>query len=235
MENKELVVGTMKWNELAEWFEVKYGTLRNNKQKYLDKLSLYAEWHINGKNKLVIDKVIEPKYSKAKEQVDAKFDQYWHTDIDTCSRAGSAIWRDDIKISRQIGVDTCIKYTADSRTVRYGRPAGGIPGTKGICKRIWAKYLEDEDKYRALNQEELEILDSCLKVAGIRENTAEKALYYDGNPDSLDKYNMEELKSLIVQMNQEITPSKYKVFLKLAKQKLGFCPIRATKTQISII
>lgn len=74
MENKELVVGTMKWNDLAEWFGLSSKTIRNNKQKYLDKLSLYAEWHINGKNKLVIDKVIESKYSKAKEQVDAKFD-----------------------------------------------------------------------------------------------------------------------------------------------------------------
>lgn len=61
----KLIEGKITLANLASWFGVSAGTLRNNKNKYLSILARYCRYHEEGsaKKTLYIDEVYEAEYS----------------------------------------------------------------------------------------------------------------------------------------------------------------------------
>ena len=84
--------------ELAEWFGVGYSTYRNKKEKYLEELKIYADYHLEGEKtkKIVIDEVYVEEYEPEMttyEKVQSKVDLVWSDDgLDSCARVGDEIY-----------------------------------------------------------------------------------------------------------------------------------------------
>ena len=64
-ENNELLTGELTNEEFAKWRGVTKSTIMCNKTKYLEELEFFANFHIEGKRKVIIDEVLMPEYIKA--------------------------------------------------------------------------------------------------------------------------------------------------------------------------
>lgn len=67
-ENNELMVGVLTNQEFATWRGVKVNSLSRNKKRYLEELSKFAEYHLEGR-RIIIDRVLEPKFIKKFEEI----------------------------------------------------------------------------------------------------------------------------------------------------------------------
>ena len=171
----ELVEGQlMSNNDLAEWFQIKPGSFRNTKAKKLEELKKYAEYEIQGA-KVLITKVIEPKFIKKKDYsiVKEEFTQVYNkSKIDTASNVSKKIYNKR-KSDLTIKESTTYEYTREARNELYGKPFVG-KGTLGTCRYIWVKKL-DEGKYERFNDEE-EAMYKKLLLKYFK-NTDSKAMF----------------------------------------------------------
>lgn len=93
----KLTEGKITLVNLAKWFGVSAGTLRNNKSKYLNILARYCQYHEEGvtKKTLYIDEVYEAEYSalqgpKPYQRVKELTKEGWNEDgLDSCALVAS--------------------------------------------------------------------------------------------------------------------------------------------------
>lgn len=67
-ETNELLAGELTNAEFAVWRGVKKNSLTRNKKRYLEDLSKFAEYHLEGR-RIIIDRVLEPKFIKKFEEI----------------------------------------------------------------------------------------------------------------------------------------------------------------------
>lgn len=162
---KELKVGKISNQELAEWFGIKPASFSKNKATKLEELKLFADYEIDEKtNKIIITKVISPIYqklgSKTYQKVKEKVDEIWDiTGLDTCSRVGSRIH--EILVNEDANFNkaesTVEIYTRKGRNELYGTPFSEDGGPLGRCIYVWCKRDKKTGDYSPLNKEEIEI------------------------------------------------------------------------------
>ena len=88
----ELKLGIMTLAELADWFGISAGAMRNSKAKKLDILKAFADYHFEGRS-VYIDKIHIAEYNKAYDVIKEELPKEWNkSGLDTCSRVGSAIY-----------------------------------------------------------------------------------------------------------------------------------------------
>ena len=99
---KELKEGKITLKELAEWFGVSYDWFCHSKEKKMQQLKVFADYHLEPCGKtgkkfnIIIDKVLCPEYSSAYEEVRKLKPKYWDTHgtgVDTAARVGNEMWR----------------------------------------------------------------------------------------------------------------------------------------------
>ena len=98
IKNNELQIGKLTSKEFAQWKGVTEGTIKNNRQKYLEELSIFADFHLEGnkRKQIYIDKVHIPVYAKETDrlvnEIAAVFrEKIWDkSGIDTVSNAAAA-------------------------------------------------------------------------------------------------------------------------------------------------
>lgn len=144
--------------DLAEWFGITPNSFNKQKDKKLEELKNFAQFHLDGK-RVVIDKVFIEEYSKqgsqAYQQVRDKIDEVWdESGLDSCSRVGSEIYE-------VLSEDECFKltegsvyqYTIRGRNELYGKPFMD-GGSMGNCKYLWCKKDNETGTYHFLTEEE---------------------------------------------------------------------------------
>lgn len=163
----ELTEGRWTNKDLAEWFGIQPDSFKVNKPRKLEELEEYADFHLE-KNKVIIDKVYIPVYSKKKSNpyriIKDNFDGAWSENhLDTCSRVSRQIYNEHIS---DIGItnSTAYTYTLRVKNEFYGK-AMKYSGTRGQCYYLIGKQEGDgvNARYSFLTQEEEEIKKEVLK------------------------------------------------------------------------
>lgn len=233
----ELTVGHMTLKELSVWFGLKPTTLPNyNKKlrkKKFDILKSFCDFHFEG-NKLYIDEVYVPIYSKAYEIIEDRFDNEWGNlkdlkthqiswqktaKVDSCTRVGKAIWHKVGTVSKQIGESTAVAYANQIKRERYGRTYKDEMGTCGYCTIC---YL-DEDGLNPLPEDKLGIMKGCRKEA--YEKIGEQIFQID------EAYRMGEIteNERLRALSGINTDAAYIKYEDLMYERLGFLPMKLTQ------
>lgn len=172
----ELTTGKKSNKEIAEWMGINSNTFSKYKEKYLEKLEGFAEFHVDDRGKIIIDKVLDPVYDKAKgssaaiimEEVPKKWDK---SNLDTLGNVGRKIQKEyqekdpDGKIAN-LAIGTITNYAGKGRTYYYGSPYFHTEGVKGSSEFRWSKKKVDEYGIATLSEltpEELKIKDELVE------------------------------------------------------------------------
>lgn len=193
-QEKELRLGFMSNEELAEWCSKSLETFKRNRRRWCEKkLSNYADHEIlkDGVNILLIK---EPVYNlSAKKEVEKKFPKYWGTPgshIDTSRNCWNKMSKD---MSSAISDTTGYSYVTSVKREWYGVSFGKTKrsGTKGDSQLIYCKtingegyhFTEEEDKIRKelmhiyLTNRENQILDLKKLRRGLAQGEITKEEY----------------------------------------------------------
>ena len=135
--------------EIAEWFGLKRFCDKEQKQKKLEQLKLFADYQLVGEKtkKVFIKNVIEPVYSKKGSEgfqiISKSWEGYWHDGgkgIDTSKRVGEAIYKDGLT---NLSCSTTISYVGQDKRNKYGINYM-YNGSKGYSVYAWGKYVQDQ-------------------------------------------------------------------------------------------
>lgn len=170
MENKiALHEGTMKNQELADWFGIKLGSFKSKKANKLEELKRYASFEeiYGGVNIIEIynDLYYSKQGSKSKQKIFEVVPEEWDkSGLDTCANVTNKIY---IKYGNELAVvkGTAYNYVLQARNELYGRPFVDI-GSLGRCMYIWCKKETAEDGTTVLTpftDEEQEIKKELMK------------------------------------------------------------------------
>ena len=225
----ELKLGVMTNKELADWFGIKEGSFRRNKDKKLEELRNFAEFE-RKKGKIEIKKIIEPVYSKrgseAYQIVKNEIDNVWSdSGLDSCSRVSEEIG-EKCKNELMITQNTIYNYTRKGRNELYGVPCQS-EGSLGRCTYLLCKKIGDgiDAVYEKFTEDEEKIKDMLMKK--YFGNLAEKTLIVSmmverGEIRKEDMYD--ELKEVVG--IEGVSP--YVMFLNELKERLGCNVVRGT-------
>lgn len=164
----QLKTGKMTTQELANWFGVSKKTFTNSAQKYLEKLSDYAEFNrvYGGVN---ITLVHFDTYVKGYNQMD---DTYFNQEISRCVKEQNGLASISgiaNKAKRDVPeykdyAEVSIRYKMSKAATRNYGPCGDLMGgINGTREREWAIKLDDYNNYRALTEEEYALFVEITK------------------------------------------------------------------------
>lgn len=234
----QLKQGPISYRDLSLWFGLKPDTFAKSrpetKQKKLNKLKNFCDFHIDGK-KIVIDRVYIPEYSKAYDIIEENFTKEWglvidpntyaanwqkEAKVDSVTRVGKAMHRKYPEV-KQVAESSAISYTGKVKREKVGRNCINEHGKEGSCRIV---YL-NEDHSGLLSKEQMQILQQCSQEAyadvgaqirkidegyAMREITAEEAKKFKGEID---------------------TSSSYEAYQQLLLERLGFIPKKLTQIE----
>lgn len=166
IKNNELQIGKLTSKEFAQWKGVTEGTIKNNRQKYLEELSIFADFHLEGnkRKQIYIDKVHIPVYSKETDrlvnEIAAVFrEKIWDkSGIDTVSHAAAAT----MELFSITNYNRAYRLTALARTKLYGKVNSPAGGDLGKAFSIWTN--KKDDKYYPLTAAEQKIFKTIFHV-----------------------------------------------------------------------
>lgn len=235
----ELKEGYMSLKDLSVWFGFKPNTLpkasANVKAKRFDTLSTYADFHFEG-NRLYIDKVIIPRYSKALEIIEEEMPKCWGKvrgknkklvspkltamKVDTCARVGCEIFYNNPEVSSQISLETTRAYTNKIKIKNYGRCyLQDDYGERGHSEYVWLNITGTD----LLPEEQLEVLKQCAADAYQDTSLTIAAIEDDYKHHNISKEERDQAMGAIS------TGNAYERFQKLAISRLGFMPVKRTR------
>lgn len=160
---KELKLGKVSTKELAEWFGIAYGTLRNTKKKRLLELNNYCDFIENGKG-IKVKEIYFPKYDKGY----AKDDEVYLREVKASNEHISSI----AGIARKLKnfdedySDLSVRQI-ERRMCKAGVRAFGVTssieyGEYGSREYVWAIKINNYNKYRHLTEKEDEIFSKLI-------------------------------------------------------------------------
>lgn len=234
----ELKEGHMTLRELSVWFGLKPETISNSrpsaKQKKLDKLKLFCDYHFDGK-KLMIDRVYIPEYTKAYDFIESRFQDEWglvidhetrkanwqkNARVDTCTRVGKAMHGKYPEV-KQIQESTAISYVGAVKRDKFGRNCVEEHKQWGSCRIV---YL-NEDYSGLLSEDQMAILKQCRQEAYA--NVSEKIAVIDESCAMRD-ITTAEAKVLKGEID---TNGNYNKYQELLFERLGFIPKKMTQIE----
>jgi len=156
---KELHIGIMTNQELADWFGIKERSLSKDKKRKLQELKEYAEFESLW-GKVNITKIFKPvytKYNKTYKFVKEKtFEQWSNTGLDTCKLVKDKIKR---KYENKLNIKetTLYTYTCESKRELWGKAYSSTGGEKGsciyeLCKQVDNECIEFTEEEQAIKQ-----------------------------------------------------------------------------------
>ena len=158
----KLIPGKISNKALAEWFGITANSFSKNKDKKLEELNNFAQYHIDEKNHIIIDAVYNDTYIKngsdAYQKVRDKVDEVWdYSGLDSCSRVGNEIYEILTEEDKNFALQssTVYNYTIKGRNELYGKPFMS-GGRLGNCVYLWCKR-RDDGGYSMLTEEEQKI------------------------------------------------------------------------------
>ena len=224
--------GKISNKELAEWFGISANSFSKNKEKKLEELKYFAEFHIDNKNHVIIDKVYNDVYNRQGkanyQKIKEKIDNVWNKDgLDSCKRVGEEIYKDLIMEDEDFKLkpSTVYNYTREGRNELYGKPfVGG--GKIGSCIYLWCKK-EDDGSYSMLSEEEKKIKEDLqIKYFG---DTTEKQILVKAMIEA-GEISKEEAWSVLEEMTN-MKNGNFLLFLGELQEKIGCKVVRGTLVQ----
>lgn len=232
----QLKEGPMSYRELSMWFGLKPDTItsgtKSAREKKLQKLSLFCDYHLEGK-KIIVDRVMIPEYTKALDVFEEKFSEEWgyvvdpethkmswqhKARVDTCARVAKAIQR-KYPEARQVAERTAATYTNKIRTNKYGPTYKDVPGTDGYCQMV---YL-NQDRSGLLTAEQMEIMKQCRKEAYKEIDEQRFKVDEAFHSGEISKSEWKEI------MGEIDTSEAYCTMQELLYERLGFVPEKRTQ------
>jgi hypothetical protein len=154
-QNVELKIGKMRTEDLANWFNIKYGTFRKNPNKYLDILKSYCDYEkIYGG--VIINEIYISEYVK---NMNVKDREKYLEEIKLCVKNQDGLSTLS-GMSRKLlkeGYFTS-EYTGRYRLAKVGKELFGDTkelishGTEGSREYVWAIKVNDYNVYRSLTE-----------------------------------------------------------------------------------
>ena len=150
-ENNELMIGELTNQEFAQWKGIKMSTLVRYKAKYLKELEIFADFRLEGK-KVIIEKVLIPKYEKAgilnyekiKERIPAHLNK---GGIDNCKSISNKMKKEFVQMK-------------DS--TRYVNVLKGVKELYPNREGVWVLKIDDYT-VREMSAEELEVFKETIR------------------------------------------------------------------------
>ena len=207
----ELMVGELTIEEFAQWRGVKPRTISKAKTKYLEELEFFANYHLEGKRKIIIDEVHFPEYIKAGRrtfnEIKVKIpDKVNKSGYDNCKSISNKLEKDfpDLKDS-----------------TRYTNILKGVKELYPNRCGVWVLKISDT-KVREMSAEEFEIfrqiIKECLGSTEDKQMLVE-SLIQDGSLAEADAWSY--YRELI-----GLNKSNFYGILKRAKAALNHLPVR---------
>lgn len=141
--NKELHIGFMSIEELAEWGGVSTHYMGKNKKAWCNKhLSKKATYNLI-RGGVEILSIKDPLFNTSvKKKVQCEFDANWgygNYKVDTCVNAANKIY--ESLNDPSINSNTVYGYTCATKREWYGIPKKQPKGTKGLSRWVYAKKI----------------------------------------------------------------------------------------------
>ena len=212
--------------ELAQWFGIKEGSFKNQKEKKLEQLSRFAEYRLVGNKtkKVLITKVYDTGiYTKAGsknyEIIKNNIDKIWSQDgLDSCRRVSEVMVKDQLV---PLAPSSVYNYTRKGRNQLYGKPFSG-GGSLGSCIYIWCK--KEGDKLVLLTPEEERIKSNVIKK--YFGDATEKQVIVQGMVET-GEITKEEAWDVLTELT-DMKGANFTSFLRELELKLGCRVIKGT-------
>ena len=227
----ELKKGPITLKELSEWFGLKPETISRStkkaREKKFEKLKGFCKYHFDGK-KIIIDEVITPKYSKALELIEKEYYGIWgeginpyhkKNKVDTSTRIGRELWYRFPELQSQITEQTSVNYANKAKIKDFGSLYRHTRGKLGSCEFVWFNPQTNNP----LTEEELKIMDECIKEAYESLNRILVAFEQDARNGF---FTIEEYDEIKAKIDSKFYYDKY---IDLVFGALNFIPIKKTK------
>ena len=227
--------GKISNKELAEWFGISANSFSKNKEKKLEELKYFAEFHIDNKNHVIIDKIYNDVYNRQGkanyQKIKEKIDNVWNKDgLDSCKRVGEEIYKDLIMEDEDFKLkpSTVYNYTREGRNELYGKPFGAA-GERGSSIAVLCKKVKDdsEDGYHIepLTEKETKIKDQLFTLYYGKDSQKAKLLIEMAKDGEFPK---EELYDRIDEQTNLTSDEVWVRFLVDLRAKTGAEIVRAT-------
>lgn len=225
---KELKTGKISLEELADWFGVALSTIKSKKTKEnkLKILTSFADFHYEG-NRIVIDEVHIPIYSKAYALIKEKLPQTWHkSGLDTCARVGVELHSRYPEISSQIQLSSAKSYANRAKIELFGRNhLDQDIGELGTSRYCWG-INDPSGECHHLTVEQDKIVSECAQesygsILGPRAALLNDALRQG---EITEKEFCEGMT-----LSPEERKEAFAEFESLVFKRLGFMPMRLTE------
>lgn len=163
----KLKLGKMTSKEIAQWLGMSYNGFKNNKEKYLAKLDLYAIYEkVYGG--VIIKKIFIEEYDKnLAKKMDVRFLQEVASARDNLATMSG--------MARKFSLEDKTKYNntrnqlTKTRNKLFGDGKGGY-GITGKREYVWAIKVNDLNCYRLPNEQETELFNSLIEQAYGKDN-----------------------------------------------------------------
>ena len=159
----ELRLGKMTSKEIAEWFGITYGTLRNKMDKYCEVLTMYADFDkVYGG--FQIKEIFIKEYDK---KLNVNNDLMFIKEIMQCNEGLASITGMARKFEKDFDIKECSirRQLTASRDRLFGKSQGLSPskGVMGMREYVWAIKVSDMNEYRSFTAEENELFDALIR------------------------------------------------------------------------
>lgn len=219
----ELKLGKMTKAELAEWFGITESSYSRQRAKKMELLEDYADFEeVYGG--VVIKEIYQPVFMKKSGAalVRQMAEKAWN-ELNTVKNVSIIIGP---KIVEQTGVKERSVYNSVSRwkVHNYGKYNGKY-GVLGKCQPVWAQYIEEERRFRELEQAERNVIKKWAQEIFDEYNEQQLLLRESYLDKEIDKEEFEEAMSILRLSNSHL----FEIFYDEVTKELGFKPVHATK------
>ncbi len=143
---RELHIGIMTNQELADWFGIKEKSLRSCRKRKLQELKEYADFE-NLRGKVNITKILKSIYTKGSKNYnfvkEKTFEQWSSSGLDTCKLVADKI-KKQYETELNIKETTLYTYTSESKRELWGKAYSSTGGEKGFCIYELCKQVNNE-------------------------------------------------------------------------------------------
>ena len=141
---EELKLGKMTLKELASWFGISYGSIRNKREKYFQELEEYADFKAGERGGVEILNIYIPVYVKKDnnyQQIKQKIPAAWDkSGLDLKKNVAQKLYS---KEEFSIKYSTVYSYVCKASNELYGKPSSLEGGEIGNCH--WVLCVKDQN------------------------------------------------------------------------------------------
>ena len=141
---EELKLGKITLKELASWFGISYGSIRNKREKYFQELEEYADFKAGERGGVEILNIYIPVYVKKDnnyQQIKQKIPAAWDKScLDLKKNVAQKLYS---KEEFSIKYSTVYSYVCKASNELYGKPSSLEGGEIGNCH--WVLCVKDQN------------------------------------------------------------------------------------------